>query len=374
MHRDGRNGDDGAGGDRAGSDRAERDASAPPAARRVGEADRRPPQRRGRAIDRRRRRTGALRTRQHAGHTERSVARGGSPERRERARQLRDVLEPARRVLLEAAVHHAVEARWNRRAVQHRRRVHADPQGEIGEALGGERLASGGQLEQDRAERPDVAARVGGSARAQLLGRHVAGRAHHCVGARQREVGTGRCLGDPEVDDLDQRNAVGAPGDEQVGRLEVAVDDLRGVGLGEPEACLHHIVRGDRRRERAVRGEHAREVTALEQLHHEVRRIVEHADVGHAADMLAAQLRRRSGFAQKALDDRVVVGDLGQQELERDALAEMDVRRSNDDPHAAAADHAVDLELPRDEVPGRKHGVSLPEHRAALAAKSRGAA
>ena len=34
-------------------------------------------------------------------------------------------------------------------------------------------------------------------------------------------------LRDPEVEHLDERRAVGAPGQEQVRRLEVAVDDAR---------------------------------------------------------------------------------------------------------------------------------------------------
>src|ERR1043165_9116548 len=104
------------------------------------------------------------------------------------------------------------------------------------------------------------------------------------------------------------------------------------VSLGEAEAGLHEVVGEDRNGKRPAFGEDACEVAALEQLHHEVRCArVQHADVRHAADMLAAELRRGPGLAQESLDDRTVTRHLREQELERHALPEVDMSSGYDE-------------------------------------------
>jgi len=47
-------------------------------------------------------------------------------------------------------------------------------------------------------------------------------------------------LGDAEIEDLD----LAVPGDHQVGRLDIAVDDALGMGTGEPGRDLYRIVDG----------------------------------------------------------------------------------------------------------------------------------
>ena len=79
-------------------------------------------------------------------------------------------------------------------------------------------------------------------------------------------------LGDAEVEHLDAGRAVGARGEEEVGGLEVAVDDAERVRLGERLAGLQHVVDGLGRGEVAALLERPREVAALEVLHHDVRR------------------------------------------------------------------------------------------------------
>src|SRR5262249_31892321 len=134
-------------------------------------------------------------------------------------------------------------------------------------------------------------------------------------------------------------------GEEQVGRLEVAVHDAKRMGLGDGDARLHHVVGGGGDRQRSV-GDHHREVATLEQLHDDVRRaVLELADVGHLADVLAAQPRTRAGLTEEALDDLGVPGQRVVNDLERDLLLELQVGRHRDHAHTAAAEDSIDPEL-----------------------------
>ena len=87
-----------------------------------------------------------------------------------------------------------------------------------------ERLLPGGRVRQDRAEAEDVTG-LGERITAYLLGRHEARRTDRGAGTRQTAAGHRlQRTRDTEVDDP---GAV--DGDQDVGRLEVAVDDARGV-------------------------------------------------------------------------------------------------------------------------------------------------
>ncbi len=126
------------------------------------------------------------------------------------------------------------------------------------------------------------------------------------------------------------------------------MDDAELVRLGDREARLQHVVRHELRRHRPVRAQHRSEILAVEQLHHDVRRaVVERADIGHPAHVLAAQLSRRPRLAREALDDTGRVDHRGVQELERDRSAERQVRGGDDDAHTALAEHALDAVLAR---------------------------
>jgi hypothetical protein len=72
--------------------------------------------------------------------------------------------------------------------------------------------------------------------------------------------------------------------------------------------------------------------------------------------VLAAQADRRPRLAQEALDRLAVGQGLGQEELDGDPLAEHEVMRRDDHAHPALAEHPLDLELPREDLPGRNHG------------------
>ena len=76
-------------------------------------------------------------------------------------------------------------------------------------------------------------------------------------------------------------------------------------------------------------------------------------EVDHARDVLAGQAARELGLAQEPLDDLAAVDQPGLQQLDRDRVLELDMRRLHHDAHAAAADHAVDP------VATREHGAGL---------------
>jgi hypothetical protein len=89
----------------------------------------------------------------------------------------------------------------------------------------------------------------------------------------------------------------------------------------------------------------------LEVLHDHVRRaVLERAHVDHARDVLALDLHRRPRLAREAGDRLGVAERLGQEELERDLLVELDVVRGDDDPHPADAEDALDAVLAGEDV------------------------
>ena len=113
-----------------------------------------------------------------------------------------------------------------------------------------ERRGAGEQFVEQHAQRVDVAAGVDvQAAHLGLLGAHVQRRADHLAEAGEERL-LGQLLtdglGDAEVDDLGHRHAV-VQRDQDVGRLEVAVDDplLMGVldGLADRDEQLQPLAR-----------------------------------------------------------------------------------------------------------------------------------
>ena len=65
--------------------------------------------------------------------------------------------------------------------------------------------------------------------------------------------------------------------------------------------------------------------------------------------------RRRAGLTAEALDPAWNVRS-PDEELQRDGLLELQVRRSHDEPHAALTQQTVDAVLPEDDVPDARDG------------------
>ena len=170
----------------------------------------------------------------------------------------------------------------------------------------------GQHLVEDEAEGVDVGATVDGVA-VHLLGSEVAGGPDHGAGASQI-VATGR-LGDSEVGDLHPSVRL----HEHVRRFDVAMHEpltvrvlervghLRGdvdrLVHGQPVVVVHQTPQGP----------------SFDELHDDVRGAVVVTGVVRRHDPGMRELRGGDRFVAKAHAQRVVDGELGQEQLDRDA-------------------------------------------------------
>ncbi len=265
----------------------------------------------------------------------------------ERLDEVGDGREPILGLLLHRALDRGEHG--GRRLWRERREVGGllvdDLEDDLGDVGAGEGGLAGEHLVDDGAEREDVGALVDLVVLAgRLLGRHVLRRAEQ-RGLLRLDGLRAADLGDAEVEDLrDIDDAVLdlLRHEEDVLRLEVAVDDAFAVRGGERAADLaedrHHAVE----RERAGL-EVLRERRALEVLEHEVGRAVgHHVVVGDADDVRMAEPGGDLGLALEAAQD-LFAGEVGVQELDRDLLAgQPAMRRQEDRAHAATADQGFD--------------------------------
>ena len=200
---------------------------------------------------------------------------------------------------------------------------------------------TGGHLVHDRAERVDVAASVSGPA-GRLLGRHVFGRPHRHARARQPAFARGFGLGglrDAEVEDLDHVGRAIAGDQEHVLRLQIAMHDPLRVRGGERAADLGRDPEGARDIDRALALDHAAELDALEVLHDEVHAAVGGgARVGDVDDVRVTDLRCSARLSAEPLHEVGHPRVARMEDLERDALADIDMLGEVDLAHPALAD------------------------------------
>jgi hypothetical protein len=129
------------------------------------------------------------------------------------------------------------------------------------------------------------------------------------------------------------------------------VDDAGRVGVGEAFERLQHAV-DDVLDRHEGRVRHLPEVAPVEVFHDEERRrVVHHAGVEDARHVRRLEPRRGPGFAQEPLDRLGVAGGLGEEHLDRHALAEDHVLGREDGRHAPGRHRAVDAVLAAQEVP-----------------------
>ena len=127
--------------------------------------------------------------------------------------------------------------------------------------------------------------------------------------------------------------------EEQVRRLDVAVDDPARVRRVERRRRLLEPVERASERLRAVAHEPVGERAAGEVLHHDVRAAVVLADVEdrHRARCVR-EPRRGERLAREARSDRLVVGVAVGEHLDRDDARQVGVLGAKDLAHAAAGD------------------------------------
>ena len=110
---------------------------------------------------------------------------------------------------------------------------------------------------------------------------------------------------------------------QDVGGLQVAVDDAVGVARGERVRDLRGEQRGGDRGERAVLPDVAVQVGAVDQVHDQGEQIALDDQVAGAHDVVVAQPQQDGALAQEAHHHVRVVGELFLEDLDRDGLARL---------------------------------------------------
>ncbi len=272
--------------------------------------------------------------------------------------QLVSALWALRRRLVEAPCDERVERLGNvgaKRAKRWRRIDHDARERRCG-VLPMERRSARKKLEDDRAQRPNVGARIDPTRVAYLLRGHVGWRTEHLSGRRNALIGRVGRLGDAEVEHLHERRPVRPMREKEVRGLEVAVDDAETMRVGNRNTRLRDVVDGLRHGKRALSAD-APEIGAVDVFHDEERLTArQRAEIADPRDVLAFDARGRPCFAEEPRDVGWLHGERSMEELQRHDLAELNVRRTNDDAHAALPEHFVDAVLSRDDRARRREG------------------
>ena len=159
--------------------------------------------------------------------------------------------------------------------------------------------APGQQLVERDPQSPHVTPRVHVARGLHLLRRHVEGATER--GQRAGERAVAGQLGDTEVQHLDPDPLPCPARQEEIGRLDVAVDHARRVGLGQRLTRLQHVRHRLRHRERPPGAELVREIAPFEVLHQHVGLAVRRgAHVEHLDHVLAPEARGDPRLAHEA--------------------------------------------------------------------------
>ena len=206
----------------------------------------------------------------------------------------------------------------------------------------GEWPLAGEHFVEHGAEGEDVGPRIDGVP-LRLFRGHVGHGAHDHARTRHHPAdgdvrrGTLDQLCQAEVQHL--RPPVG--GDDNVGRLDVAVDDAVGVRRFKGRSDLHSVVerRGDRQ---SAARQHLVEREAVDQLHRDEGRARLVADLVDRDDIRVVQRRGRPRFQHEPPVSLLIAGRFRFEHLQRDRTPEPRVDGAVDNPHPAAADLTLD--------------------------------
>ena len=170
-----------------------------------------------------------------------------------------------------------------------------------------ERRAPGDHLVHHDAERVDIGANVHQAALA-LLRRHVLRAAQEKPGERQVLLTAfGNVLHEPEVEHLDEVRLVHVVDEVDVRRLEIAVDDARGVCLAQRAGNLPRDPHGAVLGEMARLTNRGRERLPVQVLHRDVRdSVVDFAEIEDGHRVGVTQLRHRARLAKQPLAKNVI--------------------------------------------------------------------
>jgi hypothetical protein len=201
------------------------------------------------------------------------------------------------------------------------------------------------QLVQRDAQREDVRAVID-RLPPHLLGRHVADRSHELPRPGRRRLRRLPAVAGQPIRDLRQAKVEQLQPpfarDEDVLRLDVAVDDPLRVGGGQPLRHLH----GEPQDLALARGpvrHHLPQRLALEQLRDDVRHALVRTDIEDREDVRVTQGGDGASLALEPREPLRVEGHILGQDLDRDFPPQTRVPRPIDLPHAAGPEKAEDL-------------------------------
>ena len=245
--------------------------------------------------------------------------------------------------------HHALQLRGEIGAVgagRQDRRVHV--LGDHGEGVvPGEGATTGEELVEHDSHRVEIGARIHRAAE-RLLRRHVGGGpgeeplpGHARSRRRNRQA---------EIGDLHPR-PLGGVEEQQVFRLEVAMDQPVGVGMGEGVEHLTHEVQGPVH----VVGHVVAEVRPLDQFHDHVGAVLMLPRVVHGHDPRVVERRRRPRLGEEAIA-ALLVDAIGGEHLHRHVPIEGRVPGTEHHPHAPAADLVAQAIATGEHVTGPEPG------------------
>jgi hypothetical protein len=161
-----------------------------------------------------------------------------------------------------------------------------------------------------------------------------------------------RHLRHAKIQHLHAKRAVASASEEQVGWFEIAVNDAESVSFGQRLTNLQHDFGALFGGESAVAREMSLEVDSKETLHHDIWSSAgKDSGIHHARHVLALELCGDASLPGKPQCPLPLVERVVQQELDGDALVELEVCRCHDDAHPAAAKAAFDPVLGRDHEP-----------------------
>ena len=152
---------------------------------------------------------------------------------------------------------------------------------------------------------------------------------------------------DAEVEDFEEVVSVILEGDEEIGGLDIAVEDALLVDSLDALAGLSHEVEDARPWEGALELKQGEEVDALEGFHDEVEVVIGFAKIEDTDDVGGLDLEGEVGFAAEFFDGALPMGSVAGHSFDDARLGEEAIPREEDLAHAALVEAFLEVITPK---------------------------